>query len=669
MLIFNSIQKKILYTISAFAIITILFKSIIFANSTYDGVRQNIQQKINIQLENDALKITSFFAQYARVADTFINSPEVIDWIVNHQKRGSISGTDAEYQGLNRVLHKISDRDDNILSAFYASEITQEYLAEDRVTGIPDEGIEFDKEKGYFVSKRPWYNHVVEFKDMLATPPAVDIITGGISVSLEQVMYHQGKLIGAGGIDMSINNITKLTSSISFNNQGFSALFDDNWENVTFPENITELGINKPLSEIDDKSGFSGFEALKTTQSGTLNRVTINNHNFYAIYVPISTDMPKMTWRLLIFVPESVIDAPASDAVISEMISNILALTVTLIVLAFITHIISKPLRLLTHAFASVAEGDSDLTLALNVASKDETGQLAGSFNTFLQKLRRVITGVNKDKEQVQQASSQIEIIAEQLIAKTSDNKVNLDSVTVAATQLSSSAGKIEQNATRTSSAAIEMRDKTESTIAIAQSASAHMDTLGSKISAVNDIIKELESTSSSIGQVIEVINSIADQTNLLALNAAIEAARAGEHGRGFSVVADEVRGLASRTQESTKEISTVIVGLQDKILQAGTGIAEGMEQTIRVNDEITSSGDSMEEIGHLLDAIQDDMSHVAKACIQQTKAINEISETMNGVTLSAHDGEKMMNDLGEHANELHDSVAGLDHQLKQFTY
>ncbi len=666
---FNSIQKKILYSISAFAIITILFKTIFFANSTYNEVRENIHQQINIQLENDALKITSFFTQYARVADTFINSPEVIDWIVNHQERGAFSGTDDGYQGLNRVLHAVSDRDDNILSAFYASEITQEYLAEDRITGIPDEGIELDKEKGYFVSKRPWYNHVVEFKDMLATPPAVDIITGGISVSLEQVMYYQGKLIGAGGIDMSINNITKLTSSITFEDQGFAALFDDNWENVTFPKNVTDLGINKPLSELNSRSGFSGFASLKNTKAQVLNSVTVNDKNFYAIYVPISTDMPKMTWRLVIFVPADIIDQPASDAVMSEIISSILALIVTLIVLAFITHVISKPLRLLTSAFASVAEGDSDLTLTLDVTSKDETGQLAGSFNTFLQKLRRVITGVNQDKEQVQQASSQIEIIAEQLISKTGNDKINLDSVTVAATELSSSASEIEQNATRTSSAAIEMRDKTEATITIAQSASAHMDTLGGKIAEVNNIIKELESASSSIGQVIEVINSIADQTNLLALNAAIEAARAGEHGRGFSVVADEVRGLASRTQDSTKEISTVIVDLQQKILQAGTGMTEGMEQTIRVNDEISSSGSSMQEIGNLLDNIQDDMSHVATACMQQTNAINEISETMDGITVSANDGETMMKELGEHANELHNSVSSLDHQLKQFTY
>ena len=241
--------------------------------------------------------------------------------------------------------------------------------------------------------------------------------------------------------------------------------------------------------------------------------------------------------------------------------------------------------------------------------------------------------------------------------------------MSVAATQLSASANEIEKNATRTSDAANEMRTKTDTTIATAQSASEHMNMLGEKIADVDQIVKGLETASTNIGQVIEVINSIAEQTNLLALNAAIEAARAGEHGRGFSVVADEVRNLASRTQDSTKEISNVIEDLQEKIVQAGQGITAGMEQTEVVNEEIKNSSASMQEIDSLLDNIQDEMSHVVTACIQQTKAISEISETMVHVTESAIDGSVVIERLGEHAIELHASVEGLDHQLKQFTY
>ena len=665
----DSIQKKILVAISAFAIIAILLRTIIFASSNYEDVRIQIQNQIDTQIERDALKITSFFTQYARVTDTFINSPEVIDWIVNHTERGSLTGTEPGYHGLNRVLHAVSDRDPNVLSAFYASEITQEYLAEDRVTGVPAEGKEFDQEKGYFVKVRPWYNHVIEYKKMLTTPPAVDIITGGISVSLEQVMYHDGQLIVAGGIDMSINNITQLTSSINFVGQGFAALFDDNWQNVTFPKDIVEIDINSSLSDIDKQAGFKNLAAIQHAPPQQLIPVTINNSEFYALSMPIKADMPLMTWQLVLFIPTSVIDDPARDAVIGEITSSIGILVIVLIILVVITTIISKPLQLLTHAFSSVAEGDSDLTLKLDVSSKDETGQLANYFNIFLQKLRRVITSVSEGKNQVQVVSGHIETISEQLVERSFNEKQNLESVSVAATQLSASANEIEKNATRTSDAANEMRTKTDTTIATAQSASEHMNMLGEKIADVDQIVKGLETASTNIGQVIEVINSIAEQTNLLALNAAIEAARAGEHGRGFSVVADEVRNLASRTQDSTKEISNVIEDLQEKIVQAGQGITAGMEQTEVVNEEIKNSSASMQEIDSLLDNIQDEMSHVVTACIQQTKAISEISETMVHVTESAIDGSVVIERLGEHAIELHASVEGLDHQLKQFTY
>lgn len=385
--------------------------------------------------------------------------------------------------------------------------------------------------------------------------------------------------------------------------------------------------------------------------------------------MPISTQMPKMTWHLVLFVPATVIDEPAKNAVINEILYSFIILIVIIIVLAAITTYIARPLAKLTQAFASVAEGDSDLTLELDVISTDETGKLANFFNIFLQKLRRVITGVASDKEQVAQASKHVEDISQKLVAKTHQDKLDLDSASAAAAELSTSASEIEQNATRTSQAANEMKDKTVSTIAIAHSASEHMDELGERITSVNSIMQELEGASANIGKVIEVINSIADQTNLLALNAAIEAARAGEHGRGFSVVADEVRGLASRTQESTKEISTVIEDLQRKIVQAGDGMNQGMEQTEKVNQEINNSGEAMLEIGGLLDTIQDDMSQVANACIEQTKAIQEISNTMNNINISADEGVHMIDALGEQATNLHKAVDGLDNQLNQFTY
>ena len=664
----DSIQKKILYTISAFAIVTILIRTIVFTSSNYEMVRNDILTQMKTQVDRDAMQITSFFAQYAKVAETFINSPEVLDWMLNYTERGSISGDSEQYHGLNRVLHAVSDRDENVLSAFYASEATQEYLAEDRITGVPEDGSD-DKENGYFVRVRPWYQKVIAFKEMLTTAPAVDIITGGISVSVEQVMYHKGQLIGAGGIDISIDNIARLTQAIEFEGRGFAALFDDEWGNVTFPKEIAEFAINTPLEDIDKHAKMSGLSALSTSEPQTLVPVEIKGEPYYALSMPVSAQTPKMTWRLVLFVPTSVVNDPAFDSVIEQIISSLITLVVTLVILAFITTVISKPLLALTQTFADVADGDSDLTSTIEVKSNDETGRLAGHFNVFLQKLRRVVTQINEGKGLVKLASEQIEDITGRLISQSDIDKQSVGSVSVAATELAASANEIENNATRTSEAANKMREKTESAIVIANSASQRMEVLGQQINSVNGIIKELEAASSSIGQVIEVINTIASQTNLLALNAAIEAARAGEQGRGFSVVADEVRGLASRTQESTQQISTVIVDLQSKITQAGDEMNKSMTQTKLVNDEIAGSGNSMQEIDALVDIIQDDMSLVATACIEQSKAIQEISETMNGVAVSADDGALMMEKLGDNATNLHEAVTGLNDQLNQFTY
>jgi methyl-accepting chemotaxis protein len=664
----DSIQKKILYTISAFAIVTILIRTVIFTSSNYEVVRNDILAQMKTQVDRDAMQITSFFAQYAKVAETFINSPEVLDWMLNYTERGSISGDSEAYHGLNRVLHAVSDRDENVLSAFYASESTQEYLAEDRITGVPEDGSD-DKANGYFVRVRPWYQKAIAFKEMLTTAPAVDIITGGISVSVEQVMYHKGQLLGAGGIDISINNIARLTQAIEFEGQGFAALFDDDWGNVTFPNDIAEFEINTPLQDIDKHEGMSGLSALITAKPQTLVPVEIKGESYYALSMPVSAQKPKMTWRVVLFVPTNVVNDPAFDSVIEQIISSLITLVVTLVILAFITTIISKPLLALTQTFADVADGDSDLTSTIDVNSNDETGRLAGHFNVFLQKLRRVVTQINEGKGLVKLASEQIEDITGRLISQSDIDKQSVGSVSVAATELAASANEIENNATRTSEAANQMREKTELAIVIANSASQRMEVLGQQINSVNGTIKELEAASSSIGQVIEVINKIASQTNLLALNAAIEAARAGEQGRGFSVVADEVRGLASRTQESTQQISTVIVDLQSKITEVGDEMNKSMAQTKLVNDDIAGSGSSMLEIDALVDVIQDDMSLVATACVQQSKAIQEISETMNGVAMSADDGALMMEKLGDNASNLHEAVTGLDDQLNQFTY
>ncbi|MCJ8267855.1 MAG: hypothetical protein MJK04_00460 [Psychrosphaera sp.] len=129
-------------------------------------------------------------------------------------------------------------------------------------------------------------------------------------------------MVGAGGIDNSINNIARLTQAIEFEGQGFAALFDDNWGNVTFPKDIAEFEINTPLQDINNHEGMSGLDELATAQPQTLVPVQINGEDYYALSMPVSADMPKMTWRVVLFVPTAVVNDPAFDSVVEQIISS-----------------------------------------------------------------------------------------------------------------------------------------------------------------------------------------------------------------------------------------------------------------------------------------------------------------------------------------------------------
>lgn len=672
----DTIQKKILLSIFALTATILLLTTTLFAWQSFAQVRLDITSKMQSDLAKDATQVSGFFTQYAMATRTYINTPSVVDWVINHTKRGSVDGLSSKYQPLNRAFHALSDNDENILSAFYASHHTKEYFAEDRVTGVAADKAATSGDGDYFVTQRPWYKKLLKNRYMLTTPPAVDIITGTISVSIEQLIERNGKVIGAGGIDISVNNIRALTEKIKFENQGFAALFDDNWNKVTFDERNLDVNsdkqlvkINESIANYDGVAGIEGLGQVPQQPPNTLVKVSINHQAYYALYQPVKPDITQMTWYLLLLVPESVVDEPAISKVFSQVISGVLFMVVILLILWLITDRVSKPLKLITHAFSDIAQGDSDLTKVIKVKSKDETGQLAGHFNQFLAKLRRVVTKVHDDKEQVQLACEQMDALIGRLSLQSGENKQSLDSVSAATTQLSASASEIENNATRTSKAANQMRTKTQSNVEAADNAQNRMDVLAEKIAHVNVLIHDLEDASSSIGQVIEVINTIASQTNLLALNAAIEAARAGEHGRGFSVVADEVRGLASRTQESTQEISAVIEQLQSKIAQACSGMDEGLEQTLSVKTNLAGSVESMSQMDGMIATIEEDMVFVASACVQQTKAINDISQVMHDAAQMADHGDSLMKHLGDNTVELQQCVSGLNKQLNQFSY
>jgi methyl-accepting chemotaxis protein len=328
---------------------------------------------------------------------------------------------------------------------------------------------------------------------------------------------------------------------------------------------------------------------------------------------------------------------------------------------------ISKPISELTHIMQEIASGDGDLTKKIDMNRTDEVGQLASHMNSFITKLHTLLLKTASQAEQVGVASEHLSQVSYETNSEIQQEKEQVDSVSTAVTEMASTVLEISRNAQETNSAAQEVQNLTKVGTDISNEAQTAMTSLASHIGEASQIVSGLEQESGNIGAVVDVINSIADQTNLLALNAAIEAARAGEQGRGFAVVADEVRSLASRTQESTDDIRNMITKLQQIAQQASTMMQEGKDQA---ESSVTQTQDvlaSLTAISNSVTTVQDQSHQIATATEQQTLVAEDINTSLNAINDLVNNTSEHANELASEASDLNNLASGLNESVNQF--
>jgi methyl-accepting chemotaxis protein len=310
--------------------------------------------------------------------------------------------------------------------------------------------------------------------------------------------------------------------------------------------------------------------------------------------------------------------------------------SITFILLLFFTVPVVRGIkRSLTDVLTSlrdIAEENGDLTVRLHSRSNDEIGQLVYWFNSFMGKLQQVIARVVETSEPLNELAGNLNQMAEtanQTIDLQRNASVRAKS---AINEISNNVSDVADSATLAAKAASEA-NRTASTghEIVAQTVSS-IQKLATNVLHVQEVIHQLESDSSKVGNVLDVIRSIAEQTNLLALNAAIEAARAGEQGRGFAVVADEVRTLASRTQESTLEIQETIGKLQQAAKSAVQVMQESATQAQVSVEKANNAGDSLQAINQSISNINQMNEKIAQATHIQARVVQEVVQTINEI-------------------------------------
>ncbi|PAW12407.1 methyl-accepting chemotaxis protein [Vibrio sp. V1B] len=326
-----------------------------------------------------------------------------------------------------------------------------------------------------------------------------------------------------------------------------------------------------------------------------------------------------------------------------------------------------KPINDIKEAMVQIASGEGDLSQRISINSQDEIGQLAGGFNQFVTKIQAMVSQVVESANTLRQEMNNLNSLTSTIADSTVGQQRDSEAVAAAVHEMQVTSRNVSDSATEAALASQTANEELSNTNIILEQTVGAIRDLAGEIESASQVINTLDSDVSNIASVLDVIRGIAEQTNLLALNAAIEAARAGEQGRGFAVVADEVRSLASRTQKSTGEIQAMIEKLQAGAAQA-VEVMQGSKTSSE--DTIQSAGLATESLAEILNAIarMNEMNtHIATAAGQQSSVSDEVNSNVQGIADSSTSIVDVVSQAQQSLSMLSEQTQQLDKQVSQF--
>jgi methyl-accepting chemotaxis protein len=332
----------------------------------------------------------------------------------------------------------------------------------------------------------------------------------------------------------------------------------------------------------------------------------------------------------------------------------------------FMAKIITSTIEKTVKAVGEATKGN--LTMQIDVKSRDEIGEMGSGFNKFVDNLRRIMVHVAEDSDQISSASNKMQGAIEQVVTAFEQIATQINSIAVASEELSSTSSEIARNCSVAAESSEHSNNAVKAGGIVIDETVSIIKTIAQKVKGLSDVIQVFGTRSDQVGEVVRFINDIADQTNLLALNAAIEAARAGEQGRGFAVVADEVRKLAERTTEATREIAITINAMQSETKSIIESMDESLKEVEIGMEKASKSKEFLNDISNQIDTVNTQINQIAVAVDQESTTTNQTADNIQQVSHVMNNASQKVHETMPAALEVGRVAEALETMIKQFT-
>lgn len=458
------------------------------------------------------------------------------------------------------------------------------------------------------------------------------------------------------GVSKSMDDMVDKLNGFQIEDSGYVFLVDSAGKIQIHRD---KQAVGKPLSSYID----SNSAALLNKSKPTVLQIEMGGQDVFVA----SAYVPSMDWFVVGVVPVDEVFMELNAAATQMMITTVVVAIIFILMGVFLANSITKPIEQIARRFTDLGKGEGDLSQRIEVKGQDEIAQLSSGFNGFIEKIHATMKEVASTSMSLSEAAESVSAKASTTHNNSQEQRDQTIQVVTAINQMGATISEIASNAATAADTANQASDNTKLGREVVSKAKNVIARLADDVEATSQVVTQLATTTRDIGSILDVIRDISDQTNLLALNAAIEAARAGEQGRGFAVVADEVRNLASRTASSTEEIQKMINQLQSDAKDAVTAMDAGKTVTFEGVEATDEAVHVLVSISERIADISDRNTQVATATEEQSTVVHTINQNIEEINAINEVTTSTAEELAEASRDLRLLSQRLDSMVGSF--